>query len=297
MCETLARQQPGLRLRVATRHPAHGDTVRPLPNVDLLNANVHDDAALAALVQGCDAVVNLVAILHGSAAAFEQVHVTLPQRLAAACRAQGVRRLVHVSALGVAEDAPSHYLRSKARGEAALRAAGLGLTLLRPSVIFGAHDRFLNLFAALQAVVPWVPLAGSQARFQPVWVGDVAAAIGQCLARPDTAGQVYECAGPEVLTLSELVRLAGRWAGHERPQLALPGWAGRLQAAAMALLPGEPLMSADNLDSMRVPNVASGLLPGLSALGITPAPLEAVAPAYLAGRRATALDGFRARRG
>lgn len=281
-----------------TRRPAHGDTVRALPNVDLLTANVHEDAALAQLVQGCDAVVNLIAILHGSASAFEQVHVALPRRLAAACRAASVRRVVHVSALGVGPDAPSRYLRSKTQGEAVLAAAGLELTLLRPSVIFGAHDRFLNLFATLQAFAPVVPLAGSTARFQPVWVGDVAQAVVAALGNPATAGQTYECTGPGTFTLSDIVRLAGRWAGHERLQIALPQWAGRLQAAAMSLLPGEPLMSADNLDSMAVPNVATGTLPGLAALGIQPAALEDVAPAYLAATHgATQLDRFRARRG
>lgn len=243
-------------------------------------------------------MVNLVAILHGNPAAFEQVHVELPRRLAAASQAAGVQQLVHVSALGVGEQAPSHYLRSKARGEAVLQAAGLPLTVLRPSVIFGAHDRFLNLFATLQAVAPVLPLAGSTARFQPVWVGDVAEAVVRALQTPQASTRVIECAGPEVLTLADIVRLAGRWSGYERPQIALPGWAARLQAAAMALLPGEPLVSTDNLDSMRLPNVASGTLPGLAALGITPRALQDVAPAYLAAAsRLSELDRYRARRG
>ena len=157
----------------------------------------------------------------------------------------------------------------------------LRATVLRPSVIFGTEDRFLNLFARLQALAPVIPLAGSDARFQPVWVEDVASAIVRCLDRPDTIGQVYECTGPTPYTLSELVRLAGRWSGHERPQIPLPAFAGRLQAALMELLPGEPLMSRDNIDSMRVPNVASGRLPGLAELGIQASALEAVAPGYL----------------
>ena len=126
-----------------------------------------------------------------------------------------------------------------------------------------------------------MPLAGSHARFQPVWVEDVASAVVRCLDRPQTIGKVYECAGPTPYTLSELVRLAGRWSGHERPQIPLPAIAGRLQALLMEWLPGEPLMSRDNVDSMRVPNVASGRLPGLAALGIQAAALEAVAPGYL----------------
>ncbi|MFM7704335.1 MAG: complex I NDUFA9 subunit family protein [Rubrivivax sp.] len=272
----------GLRLVVPTRRLAHGRAVQCLPGVELAVADVHDDTQLARVLAGAHAVVNLVAILQGNEAAFARVHAELPRRVAAACHRAGVARIVHVSALGVASDAPSRYLRSKAAGEQVLRESGLAATLLRPSVIFGAEDRLLNLFARLQAVAPFVPLAGASSRFQPVWVQDVASAIATCLERPDTAGQTFECAGPEVLTLAELVRLAGRLAGHERPIFALPDALARLQAMLMEWLPGEPLMSRDNLDSMKVPNVSTGRLPGLAQLGISPAPLQAVAPAYLA---------------
>lgn len=281
-CEHLQRWRADWRLVVATRQRAHGQAIQHLPAVELVAADVHDDAALRSLVTGCDAVVNLVAILHGGPAQFDRVHVQLPRRLAAACAAAGVRRVVHVSALGVGTDAPSHYLRSKAAGEAELQGAGLDLTVLRPSVIFGAQDRFLNLFAALQAVAPVVPLAGAQAEFQPVWVGDVAQAIVRALATPASIGQTYECAGPTRYTLAELVRLAGRLAGHPRPVLGLPDALARLQAALVGWLPGEPLLTRDNLDSMRVPNVATGTLPGLAALGIEAAALESIAPRYLA---------------
>lgn len=301
LCEALCDaqlQQPGapaMRLRVPTRRWANAQSVQALPLVDVIVADVHDDASLDRLLAGCSAVVNLVAVLHGDEARFQRVHVDLPRRLAAACQRQGVRRLVHVSALGVAADAPSRYLRSKARGEAVLQAAGLDLTLLRPSVIFGAQDRFLNLFAQLQGLAPVLPLAGADARFQPVWVGDVAAAVVACLQRPDTIGKTLECAGPEVLALSDIVRLAGQWSGHPRPIVPLPPALARLQALAMEWAPGEPLMSRDNLDSMRTPNVASGLLPGLAWLGITPSALAAVAPAYLArGQGCARLDALRA---
>jgi uncharacterized protein YbjT (DUF2867 family) len=166
--------------------------------------------------------------------------------------------------------------------------------VLRPSVIFGVDDHFLNLFAQLQAVAPVFPLAGSDARFQPVWVQDVAQGIVAALMQPQSIGQVIECAGPDVLTLSELVRLSGRWAGVERAQIPLPAAVGRLQAAMMEWLPGEPLMSRDNVDSMRVPNVASGKLPGLQSLGITPAAVAAVAPGYLGRHQGVArLDVWR----
>ncbi len=248
------------------------------------------------MLRDTDAVINLVAILHGSNAEFERVHVELPQRIADACRRAGVRRVVHVSAIGAAADAPSKYLRSKARGEAVLRGAGLDLTILRPSVIFGVRDRFLNLFASLQSFLPVMPLAGASARFQPVWVDDVARAVARCLDDRTTIGQTIECVGPRVYTLKELVEAAGHWSGSRRPVLALPSFLGRLQALVMELLPGPTLMSRDNIDSMRVANVASGKLPGLERLGIEPAPLEAIAPRYLghvAGE--TRLEALRAR--
>jgi NADH dehydrogenase len=286
----------GARLVVPTRRLTHGRAVQCLPGVELVRADVHDDAQLARVLAGAEAVVNLVAILQGSPAAFEYAHVALPRRLAAACRAAGVARLVHVSALGVAPDAPSHYLRSKAAGEQVLRDSGLPLTVLRPSVIFGAEDRLLNLFAQLQAVAPFVPLAGAGSVFQPVWVRDVAQAIVRVMQRPETAGEVYECAGPQTMTLAELVQLAGRLSGHPRPILPLPDALARIQALLMEWLPGEPLMSRDNLDSMKVPNVATGTLPGLHELGIEPASIHAVAPEYLGvGHGPSRFVGWRAR--
>jgi NADH dehydrogenase len=266
---------------VPTRRAAHARSIQFLPTTVPLPCDVHDDAQLARVLDGHDAVVNLIAILHGSAAQFDKVHVQLPQRLAAACRVAGLRRCVHVSALGADAEAPSDYLRSKAAGEETLRSAPLDLTLMRPSVIFGRGDRFLNLCAALQSMAPVMPLAAADARFQPVWVEDVAEAIVRSLNRPDTIGQTYECAGPQVYTLGDLVNLAGRLSGHERRVVPLPTAIGRFQARLMELMPGEPLMSRDNIRSMQIPNVATGKLPGLEALGVRPSAGEAVVPTYL----------------
>jgi uncharacterized protein YbjT (DUF2867 family) len=296
LCEKLverARGGSGL-ITVPSRQPQRAKALQMLPAVEVVGADVHDEAELARLVAGRDAVINLVAILHGNEAAFQQAHVALPRKLARACAAAGVRRLVHVSALGAAVDAPSRYLRSKAEGEAVLRSAGLDLTLLRPSVIFGTDDRFINLFAKLQALFPLMPLAGAEARFQPVWVNDVAQAIAHSLDRHDSIGQTYECAGPRVYSLAELVRLAGRWSGHERPIIPLPAALGRLQALLMECMPGEPLMSRDNLDSMQVPNVATHRHPSLAALGIRPSALESVMPEWLSrSGEAARLDRWR----
>ena len=251
--------QAGWSAIVPSRSPAAARHLAGLPRVDVVPGDVHDEATLIRLLAGADAVVNLVAILHGTPQAFEQVHVALPRSLAAACAGAGVCRVVHVSALGADTASPSHYQRTKALGEQALAGTADGLTMLRPSVIFGADDAFLNLFARLQRVFPVMPLACPTARFQPVWVEDVAAAVVAALERPAPAQPlVLEACGPQVYTLAQLVRLAGRHAGCQRPILALPAAAGRLQARLMELAPGQPLMSRDNVRSMRVDNVASG---------------------------------------
>ena len=286
VCEQLARL--GWHITVPTRRAVNAARVQSLPGLTVIEANVHNEADLARLMPGHDAVVNLVAVLHGSEERFESVHVDLPGKIASAMKKAGVHRLVHISALGADPQGPSMYQRSKARGETVLHNAGLQLTVLRPSVIFGAEDKFLNLFADLQAVAPFMPLAGSGTRFAPVWVGEVARAVVVCLQKPDTVGQTYELCGPDVMTLGELVQRAGQWAGvnegRGRPVIGLPMWVGWLQAAAMELAPGEPLMSRDNLASMKVDNIATGQLPGLPALGISAASAAGVAPTYLGHR-------------
>ena len=298
VCSKLASQ--GLNVTLPTRRGASAGHLQHLPGVTVLEMDVHDEAALALAAAGHDAVVNLIAILHGSAAAFDKTHVVLPQKIARVCQAQGIGKLVHVSALGVDGTRPgvepSEYLRSKGRGEAVLQRAAaesaLELTMLRPSVIFGAQDKFLNLFARLQAVFPVMPLAGAHARFQPVWVDDVATAIVRSVERSvqrqpsGSAVRIVEACGPDVFTLKELVQLSAQFSGcnqgRGRPVIALPEWMGRLQAMLMEFAPGPTLMSRDNLDSMKVDNVATGQVPGLQSLGITPAALEPIARDYLA---------------
>ncbi len=302
VCEKLVRE--GWHVTVPTRRRANANAVQHLPGLTVQELSVHDEAVLTQAMAGHDAVVNLVAILHGDQAAFAHTHVALPQKIARACLVNGVKQLVHVSALGAnaqqPDSLPSMYLRSKSEGEAVLIQAAVGgsagagadhgfdLSLLRPSVIFGANDKFLNLFAKLQKVFPLMPLAGASARFQPVWVEDVASAVVACLQGVSTlpSPRTIEVAGPDVYTLKELVQLSaqlsGVCGGRGRPVMALPEWAGRLQASMMSLAPGEPLMSLDNLDSMKQDNVASGQLPGLAALGITAAALKPIAHGYLA---------------
>lgn len=301
VCEKLVRE--GWQLTVPTRRRANADHLSHLPGLTVLEMDVHDETALTHAVAGHDALVNLVAILHGTQAAFERVHVALPRKVAHACVMVGVKQLVHVSALGAdalqPELAPSMYLRSKGEGEAVLMQAAIGagagamgqvgfdLSVLRPSVIFGAEDKFINLFAKLQKIFPVMPLAGASAKFQPVWVEDVATAVVRCLAGASAAAspRIIEAFGPDVFTLKQLVQLAAQLSGIAlglgRPVIALPQWAGRLQASLMGLAPGEPMMSLDNLDSMKVPNVASGKQPGLDTLGITASALRPIAQDYL----------------
>lgn len=278
----------GARVRVVTRSEPRASRLLVLPTVEVLVADPHDARSLARAFENMDAVINLVGILHPSRRySFEAVHVDLPRKVAEAANSAGVRHLLHMSALGAAENGPSEYLRSKARGEAALRAAaqGLPVTIFRPSVIFGPGDRFVNVFAQMSRWFPVIPLAGATARFQPVWVEDVARCFALALGDPRTFGHTYELCGPKAYALAEIVRFAGRATHHERRVVALPGGLAALQAVVLEHLPGK-LMTRDNLRSMSVDNVCAGVF--ADVFGFQPSPMEAVVPEYLAGSAARA---------
>ena len=287
----------GRRVLVPARRRDRAKHLIMLPTCDVVEAGVHDDATLDRLVAGQDAVINLVGILHGPEATFEQAHVALTRRVLAACARARVRRYLHMSALGADVNGPSMYQRSKGRAEQAVRESALAWTIFQPSVIFGAEDSFLNMFARLAAIAPVLPIGGAEVRFQPVWVGDVARAFVNSLDNEATVGKAYELCGPRVYTLRELVQFAAGAAGHRRPVIALPDGIARLQARLMQFAPGEPLLSVDNLDSMKRDNVASRQ-PYAPApeLGITATPMEPEASLYLAGLHPrTRFGGFRAR--
>ncbi len=275
----------GRTVTVPTRRRERAKHLLVLPTVQVVEANVFDEPTLDRLLAGADAVINLVGVLHSRPGKpwgpeFEHAHVALPRLLVRACERCHIRRVLHMAALGAAADAPSMYQRSKAAGEKLmLDAAGLQVTSFRPSVVFGPDDHFLNLFARMQALLPVMALGGADARFQPVYVGDVAQAFVEALDDPASAGRVFELVGPHVYTLRELVRLAGVYSGHQRPVLGLPDAVARVQAFVLEHLPGGPLMSRDNLDSMKADNVASGHYPLPPQW--KPTPLEAVAPDYL----------------
>ncbi|MBK4736380.1 complex I NDUFA9 subunit family protein [Noviherbaspirillum pedocola] len=271
----------GRRVLLPTRRETHARHLIMLPGVEALQADIHDEATLARLAAGCDAVINLVGVLHSRRGHpygpdFARAHVELPRKVVAACRAAGVRRYLHMSALGASDNGPSMYLRSKAAGElAALSDPMLRTTIFRPSVVFGEGDSFLNMFAQLQGRFPFIPLGGADAKFQPVYVEDVVGAFVEALEDHDSYGRVIELVGPKVYTLRELVRLAGQYSGHSRPVIGLPNGLARLQAWFLEHAPGGPVMSRDNLDSMRVDNVAA---PGTVTM---PTAIEDVAPFYI----------------
>ena len=279
----------GARVTVPTRRRERAKHLILLPTVDVVETDVRDARALTRLAAGRDAVVNLVGILHSKRARpgeegpnhygpqFAQAHVELAQSVVAACRDAGVTRLLHMSALGADPKAPSEYLRSKAIGEQMVLAADdLEATVFRPSVIFGPEDRFLNLFARLTALLPVLALGSPEARFQPVYVGDVVRAFLAALEDRDAAGKRYDLCGPREYTLRELLEQVCRITGRRRLIIGLPDSLSYLQAWMMELLP-VPLLTRDNYHSMQVPSVCDCAFP----FGIQPVSLETAAPAWL----------------
>jgi NADH dehydrogenase len=267
----------GHQVTVPTRKRDNARALFPLPSVTVIEADVYDAAALAQLARGMDAVINLVGILNGD---FERAHVVLTQNALAACTAGGVSRYLHMSALGAAADAPSSYQKSKAKAETAVRASGLDFTIFAPSVIFGRGDAFLTKFAhMIHLLPPLVPmvLPGAPARFQPVWVDDVARAFVASLGDESTWRQRYELVGPKVYTLRELVAYVMALTEDKHVIIGLPGFATSLLAAILQFVPSQPL-TPDNVKSMSVDNVSDAPFPAFAG---TCSSLEDVAPGYL----------------
>jgi len=266
----------GANVTVPTRRRERAKHLIMLPTVDVVEADLRDPAALAGLAAGRDAVVNLAGVLHGPD--FKATHVELAQAVVNACHSAGVKRLLHMSALGADPAAPSEYLRTKGIGERAVLAADdLEATVFRPSVIFGPDDRFLNLFAQLAALSPVLALAAPGARFQPVYVGDVVKAMLAALDSREAGGKRYDLCGRQERTLRELMEFVCAVTGRRRLVIGLPDSLAYLQAWAMELMPVK-LLTRDNLLSMQVPSVCDCAFP----FGIQPVALETAAPAWLA---------------
>jgi len=264
---------------VPTRRRERGKHLILLPTVEVIEANIFASPTLERLVRGAAAVINLVGILNESQRGeFERIHVELARKVVSACRSVGVGRLLHMSALNADPSGPSRYLATKGEAEAIVAASGLEWTIFRPSVIFGREDSFLNLFARLERMLPVIALAAPNARFQPIFVGDVARSFVHALKDDLTHGQRYGLCGPRVYTLRELVTYVGEVSGHRRPIFPLGPTMSEIQARILEWLPG-PLMSRDNLASMKKDSVCESGFPGI--FGFTPAALEAIAPDYL----------------
>ena len=277
----------GYKVKVFTRRREGAKHLILLPYVEVIECDVLDDVQLAVAVSGCDAMINLIGVLHEDRhGSFNTMHAELPQRLATICRNEGVRRLLHMSALQASADAPSAYLQSKAAGEAVVlaetsapeRADALQVTVFRPSVIFGRGDRFLNMFARLAKLLPVIMLARPQAKFQPIWVDDVARAFLRSLENSDTYGQSYDLCGPRIYTLRELNQYVLDTLGLQRPILGLNDDFSYWLARVMELLPGK-LITRDNLLSMQLDNVCDKGFP--SVFRFQTATLESVVPDYL----------------
>jgi NADH dehydrogenase len=300
----------GLNVRVLTRRREHAKPLILLPTVEVIEADIHDERVLARQFMGCDAVVNLVGILHETAKGrvdhpearredFHQAHMELPRKVVAACAQAGIGRLLHMSALGANPTSRSAYQRSKGVGEALVREAGLvapsergtlqgakltarrgmQITIFRPSVIFGPDDSFLNLFAGFLKRFPFLPLACPGARFQPVYVNDVAQAFANSLDNPETFGKTYDLCGPRIYTLLEVIQFLTHTLGLNRKLIPLSDRLSYWNAWLLELKPGKKIMTRDNYYSMQIPNVCDGANP--SPPQWHPATLEAVAPAWL----------------
>jgi uncharacterized protein YbjT (DUF2867 family) len=270
-------------VRVPTRNPARGQHLRVLPTVQLITANVQDLRTLGQLLAGMDVVINLIGILNESGrSTFQAVHVDLAAKVVAAARGAKIRRLLQMSALGAdRERGPSRYLRSKGEAETLIRAAGANLdyTIFRPSVIFGPGDSLTNRFASLLGISGgFLPLARSQARFAPVYVGDVVSAFVKTLEERESFGETYELCGPEIVTLQQIVERTAAVAHLPCHISRLPDIVGWLQALILGMLPGKPF-SLDNFNSLTLDSICTQN--GLARLGITPRYLMALLPFYL----------------
>jgi uncharacterized protein YbjT (DUF2867 family) len=248
-------QIQGYSVLLPTSHLAAGRELRMLPKVHLEDADVHDFdelQSLCARIQPNGAVINLVGVLHDKQAepygkVFKAVHVDLPKNIITAMQMHGLKRYLHMSALGADVNGPSMYQRSKGGGEAAVKASNLDWTIFRPSVIFGAQDQFINLFSKLAKLFPAMPLANHQAKFQPVSVDDVATAFVMALTMPKTIHQSYDLVGPTVYNMKEIVEFSARKAKTSCTIIPVPAFVGYLQALAFEFLPGPTLMSRDNI--------------------------------------------------
>jgi NADH dehydrogenase len=278
----------GHTVRVAVRHPerVRFRSEETADRVQAVKADVTGDASVREAVQGAQAVINLVGIMNETGQqTFQSVHEGGARRVAAAARDAGAERMVQMSAIGASPESGSAYARSKAAGEQAAREAFPGATVVRPSIVFGPEDDFFNMFASMSKYLPALPLiGGGRTRFQPVYVGDVAAAYQAILDRPETAGQIYELGGPTVYTFRQLMELMMQHTGHKRVLVPIPFFLAEVQGSVLQRLP-KPLLTRDQVELLKSDNVVGGTVPQLRDLDIVPTPLEDILPSYMAKYR------------
>ncbi|MDH3673809.1 MAG: complex I NDUFA9 subunit family protein, partial [Gammaproteobacteria bacterium] len=288
--------EDGHQITVISRRRERHRELLVLPTLNIVNGDVHDSQVLLDQFKGVDVVINLVGILNErgrDGKGFHRVHVELPEKIAKACVAKGVSRLLHMSALNADTNGPSHYLRTKGMGEDLVHGASnsrFQVTSFRPSVIFGRDDSFTNRFADLLRRIPWMfPLACPNARFQPIYVDDVAEAFVRSLQDTQTFGQRYNLCGPETYSLVEIVTYIASLIGVKRHIIKLSPWQSKLQANVLERVPGKPF-SIDNFQSLQIDSVCPNGFP--KAFGLAPRSLEEIAPGYL-GSGADTLSRFR----
>ncbi|MGV3580713.1 MAG: complex I NDUFA9 subunit family protein [Methylophilus sp.] len=288
----------GYQVTVLTRRREDAKHLILLPKVHVIECDLDDRQKLKQLIEGSDVVINLVGILHESGkSTFEQIHHQLPRRVAQLCGELGIRRLIHMSALQASQSAPSAYLRSKAAGESAINeySKKLDITTFKPSIIFGRRDRFFNMFANIIKLLPVIFLAKPNAKFQPIWVEDVATCFVNSIENTASYDKTYEIGGPEVYTLRQLVEKVMLILNKPRPIIGLNDKLSYLQGMVMEFLPIK-LMSRDNVRSMRVDNVTNQNK--AHELGVSLMPLEAIVPEYLINDTPrAAYNGFRSAAG
>jgi len=280
----------GARVRIAQRDPREALFLKPLGGlgqIQFVAADVRKPETIARAVAGADAVVNLA----GSFSDMDGVMAGGARTVAEAVAAAGVANLIHISAIGADPESPSAYGRAKAAGEAAIRAAFPAATILRPSTVFGREDAFVNRFAAMIAFLPVVPVLRAEARFQPVYVADVAQAVIAALRNPAVSGQTLELGGPDVQTMGTLIRWIAGAIGRDPTILELPDVVGGLIAMG-GFLPGAPI-TRDQWRMLQRDTVVTGI-DGLAALGIAATPMDAVAPGWLVRYRRSGRFGTHA---
>lgn len=297
-CLVTKLDQAGYQVKVLSRRREAAKHLILLPNVQVVECNIADNHMLKQALEGSDAVINLVGILYESYNnTFEKVHHQLPRRIAQMCEELGIKRLLHMSALQANKNAPSQYLRSKAVGEAAVNEFNkkLDITIFKPSVIFGRGDSFLTMFATLIKFLPVIALAKPNAKFQPIWVEDVAQCFVNSLENTATYSESYELGGPSVYTLHQLVQKVMSILGKPRPIFGLNDTLSMAQAFLLELMPVK-LMTRDNIRSMQIDNVCS--TPISTELGVIPTSLDVVVPEYLLNNSPrAAYDAFRSAAG